>query len=199
MPNPLLTPDQYSYIDTKAAIEALTGLVGGERGYATDTGEEGHYDAVTSAWNWGGGGGGGAVDSVNGQVGVVVLDYSDVGADPAGSAATAQTNAEAYADGLVTLPALQMISAPTYFDTDFRGLPSALPSGFAWAGSPFVTPDTVQYESNCLYFRHTVAGASRVFLYEAAPSNPISPLVLYDYFVYQSGFYNSNNFFIVGY
>jgi len=49
MPNPLLTPDQYSYIDTKAAIEALTGLVGGERGYATDTGEEGHYDAVTSA------------------------------------------------------------------------------------------------------------------------------------------------------
>ena len=36
----------------------------------------------------GGGSGGGAVDSVNGQTGVVVLDYTDVGADPAGTAAT---------------------------------------------------------------------------------------------------------------
>lgn len=35
----------------------------------------------------GGGGGGGAVDSVNGQTGVVVLDAADVGADPAGTAA----------------------------------------------------------------------------------------------------------------
>ncbi len=35
----------------------------------------------------GGGGGGGAVDSVNGQTGVVVLDAGDVGADPAGTAA----------------------------------------------------------------------------------------------------------------
>jgi len=33
------------------------------------------------------GGGGGAVDSVNGQTGVVVLDAGDVGADPAGTAA----------------------------------------------------------------------------------------------------------------
>ncbi|MDH4566191.1 hypothetical protein E8E95_05820 [Pseudomonas sp. BN414] len=36
-----------------------------------------------------GGGGGGAVDSVNGQTGVVVLDAADVGADPAGAASTA--------------------------------------------------------------------------------------------------------------
>lgn len=39
-----------------------------------------------------GGGGGGAVDSVNGQTGVVVLDAGDVGADPAGSASTVATN-----------------------------------------------------------------------------------------------------------
>lgn len=39
-----------------------------------------------------GGGGGGAVDSVNGQTGVVVLDAIDVGADPAGSASTVATN-----------------------------------------------------------------------------------------------------------
>ena len=38
-------------------------------------------------------GGGGAVDSVNGQTGVVVLTASDVGADPAGSAAAAQAAA----------------------------------------------------------------------------------------------------------
>lgn len=38
-------------------------------------------------------GGVGAVDSVNGQTGAVVLDAADVGADPAGSAATAQAAA----------------------------------------------------------------------------------------------------------
>lgn len=40
-----------------------------------------------------GGGGGGAVDSVNGETGVVVLSAADVGADPAGSASTAQAAA----------------------------------------------------------------------------------------------------------
>lgn len=45
----------------------------------------------------GGGGGGGSVTSVNGQTGVVVLTATDVGADVAGSAATAQSNAEAFA------------------------------------------------------------------------------------------------------
>ncbi len=38
------------------------------------------------------------VQSVNGEVGDVVLGASDVGADPAGSAATAQSNAEDYTD-----------------------------------------------------------------------------------------------------
>lgn len=49
-----------------------------------------------SAWGdsaGGGGGGGGSVDSVNSQTGVVVLDAADVGADPSGSAATAQATA----------------------------------------------------------------------------------------------------------
>lgn len=43
--------------DTKANIEALTGLVGGEEAHATDTGENGYYDEVATAWVWGGGGG----------------------------------------------------------------------------------------------------------------------------------------------
>jgi hypothetical protein len=42
----------------------------------------------------------GDVTSVNGQTAIVVLSYSDVGADPAGAASTAQGNAESYALGL---------------------------------------------------------------------------------------------------
>ena len=41
---------------------------------------------------------GGAVDSVNGQVGIVTLDATNVGADPAGSAASALSSANAYTD-----------------------------------------------------------------------------------------------------
>lgn len=44
------------------------------------------------------GSGGGAVDSVNGETGIVVLDATDVGADPSGSAATALSDANDYAD-----------------------------------------------------------------------------------------------------
>jgi hypothetical protein len=51
-------------------------------------------------------GGGGAVDSVNGQTGVVVLDASDVGADPTGTAASAASaalsSAQSYADSAVS-------------------------------------------------------------------------------------------------
>lgn len=45
-----------------------------------------------------GGGGGGAVDSVNGQTGIVVLDAADVDADPDGSAAQALIDANNYTD-----------------------------------------------------------------------------------------------------
>ena len=45
------------------------------------------FPIIPGAGSGGGGGGGGAVDSVNGQTGVVVLAAADVGADPAGTAA----------------------------------------------------------------------------------------------------------------
>lgn len=45
-----------------------------------------------------GGGGGGLVDSVNGETGVVVLDATDVGADPSGSSAQALIEANNYTD-----------------------------------------------------------------------------------------------------
>jgi hypothetical protein len=47
------------FSDTKTNIEALTGLTGGETAYATDTGEDGVYDAVAEEWVWGRSGGGG--------------------------------------------------------------------------------------------------------------------------------------------
>lgn len=47
------------------------------------------------------GSGGGAVDSVNGQTGVVVLTATDVSADASGSASTAQSNAESFATSAV--------------------------------------------------------------------------------------------------
>lgn len=56
------------------------------------------------------------VDSVNGQTGVVVLDAGDVGADPAGSAATAQANAEAYTDTQVA-----GIEQPPFAPSDIEG------------------------------------------------------------------------------
>lgn len=45
--------------------------------------------------------GGGAVDSVNGQTGVVVLDYTDVGADASGAASAALSAAQSYADAKI--------------------------------------------------------------------------------------------------
>src|SRR4051812_41253881 len=61
-----------------------------------------------------GGGGGGAVDSVNGQTGVVVLAASDVGADASGAAATAQAAAIAAAatDATTKADAAQAASQP---------------------------------------------------------------------------------------
>lgn len=41
------------YRNTKDNIEAFTGLIGGETAYATDTGEDGAYDAVAAEWVWG--------------------------------------------------------------------------------------------------------------------------------------------------
>jgi hypothetical protein len=46
------------YKNTKANIEALSGLIGGEEAYATDTGEWGHYDFANTEWVWHGTGGG---------------------------------------------------------------------------------------------------------------------------------------------
>lgn len=48
---------QVLYKDTKANVEALAGLVGGEIAYATDTGQDGIYSDVLPGWVWGRAGG----------------------------------------------------------------------------------------------------------------------------------------------
>ena len=56
------------YKNTKANIEALSGIAQGAIAYATDTDELGTYDGV-SAWTWGaGGGGGGTWGSITGTL-----------------------------------------------------------------------------------------------------------------------------------
>ena len=57
---------------------------GGTAGQVLGKVSDGDFDV---SWRSGGGGGGGAVDSVNGQTGVVVLGAADVGADAVGAAA----------------------------------------------------------------------------------------------------------------
>lgn len=71
--------------DTQANVEARTDVSAWSIAIATDRGSGekfGYFNGTT--WEWlGAGGGGGAVDSVNGYTGVVTIDYSDVGAEPA--------------------------------------------------------------------------------------------------------------------
>jgi hypothetical protein len=74
--------------------------------------------------------GSGTITEVNGQTGpVVTLDAGDVGADPAGSAATAQSAAQSYADGLVT----GLWDDRGSFDASVNAYPSSGGSGTAGA------------------------------------------------------------------
>jgi hypothetical protein len=71
------------FSNTKANIEALTGLTGGETAYATDTGEDGVYDAVAEEWVWGrSGGGGGGGTPAGGDGEIQFNDDGDFGASP---------------------------------------------------------------------------------------------------------------------
>ena len=63
------------------------------------------------------------VESVNGQTGEVTLDYTDVGADEAGSAATAEANANAYTD---TETAAAILESKGYTDDELQALATAI-------------------------------------------------------------------------
>lgn len=68
-----------------------------------------------------GGGGGGAVDSVNGQVGIVVLEADDVGAAP-----TVHTHAQSDVTGLATALSGKANTSHTHAIADTTGLQTAL-------------------------------------------------------------------------
>lgn len=98
------------YFDTQANIEALTGVIAGAIAYATDRSAYEHFGTYNGAsWEWDTvsaagvatvtGDGVDNTDPVN-----PVMSYptpADIGAELAGAAATAETNAKNYADGLV--------------------------------------------------------------------------------------------------
>ncbi len=67
----------------------------------------------------GGGGGGGAVDSVNGETGVVVLDAADVGADPAGTAAALVDDLSGVTNAATARSNLGLGTAATTAATDY--------------------------------------------------------------------------------
>jgi hypothetical protein len=96
------------------AIFETTGLVGSPPTAPQDAYKIvrlNQYGQLDPSLGAGGGGGGGSVFSVNGQIGIVVLTATDVGADPVGSAASAQTNAEAYASNASNLSSGTIASA----------------------------------------------------------------------------------------
>jgi hypothetical protein len=97
------------YKGTEAVIEALTGIVEGAIAYATDTDKLGIYDGST--WTWSS-----AIDSVNGQTGVVVLDAGDIGVTPIGDIYS--DNVQAALEELDTEKATE---ANVVMDTDTAG------------------------------------------------------------------------------
>lgn len=127
-----------------ATIDAKGDLYAGTGSDATarrSVGVDGQFlvadssDPTGLAWS----AGGGAVDSVNGQTGVVVLDAGDVGADPAGSAAAAA----AVSQPLATINAKGDLYVGTANDTTARQgvgtdgfslvADSTLTNGLKWA------------------------------------------------------------------
>lgn len=88
-------------------------------------------------------------------------------------------------------PALQLMGAPSNLST-FFGDKASLPGAWSWAGSPFITPDTIDYEwrGKALYYRDTT-GVSRTFLYRSLTTGTNK----FDYLVYLSGFLYSNGYF----
>jgi hypothetical protein len=115
-------------IPTDYTLPAATGSLLG--GIKVGTGLAITVGGVLSAT---GGGGGGAVDSVNGNVGVVVLTAADVGAVPAGSLATVAASGD-YTD-LINTPTAY--SLPTASSSVLGGI--KIGSGLAIDGGGVVT------------------------------------------------------------
>ncbi len=126
-------------------------------------------------------GGGGAVTSVNGKAGVVVLSYSDVGADAAGAAATAQSNAESFATSAVGVETsraevaealLAPKASPTFTGT-VSGITAAMVGADA-AGAAATALSTAEASAAGLYIPLSVLAAHGDIIYENASLGPVN-------------------------
>lgn len=154
----------YILITGPAGADGRT-ILSGTADPTSSVGADGDFYINTTSWTifgpktsgaWGsgtalsGGGGGGAVDSVNGQTGAVVLDAADVGADPAGSAASAQSaavaSAQTYTDAEIADEVIRADAAYVAVTdprlTDDRN-PSAHASSHAAGGVDELTPAAI--------------------------------------------------------
>lgn len=127
-------------------------LADGEAGYETDTGQEKTGDGTT-AWTSLPYFGGGSVSSVNGETGVVVLIATDVGADPAGSAAAALSAATTYTD---TEVAQEVI--------DRNAAISAALSGLSWKNARAATTANITLSAPQTVDGVAVIAADRVLV-----------------------------------
>ncbi|MGW0468330.1 SGNH/GDSL hydrolase family protein [Streptomyces sp. NPDC003027] len=150
---------EYVLITGPAGADGRT-ILSGTSDPAAGTGDNGDFYINTSTWfifgpkaagAWGSGtalagGGGGAVSSVNTKTGAVVLNAADVGADASGSAAAAQSAAQAYTDGKITDEVTRATAAYVATTdprlTDDRN-PSAHASAHATGGVDEVTPAAI--------------------------------------------------------
>jgi hypothetical protein len=115
--------------------------------------------------------GGGAVDSVNGQTGVVVLDATDVGADPAGSAATAESNANDYTDTqIAALTFVEGVTGNIVDNTDPQNpIVDQLQSD--WNQSDNTQPDFIKNKPTIT--TGTVEGVTGDSVDNTDPANPV--------------------------
>lgn len=121
-------------VASEAAMLALTGQKG-DWAIRTDFDPDRVFilktDDPTQAANWSDITGPGDVLSVNGQTGAVVLDAGDVGADPTGSAAAAESDANAYTDTRVTKAVIDAlgIDAATLQGSTLAQIQTAITAG----------------------------------------------------------------------
>lgn len=111
-------------------------------------------------------GGGGAVDSVNGQTGVVVLDAGDVGADPAGTAAALLTGTISDSDtthaptGNAVFDALALkanLASPTFTGTPAAPTASAGTNTTQVATTAFVQTEMLGKMDSLITYRTLTA------------------------------------------
>lgn len=175
------------YKDTKANIEALSNVEAGATAFANDTGEMGVYSGTN--WVWASGDmlkstydidNNGIVDNAEKLSGIeaTVTPTADKIpiANSSGNLDDWVTASKAYIslqqDGKIGMSGSQLVTANDIrinynniysITEDFT---STTPSGWTWAGSPFVTPSVVQSIKSTWIRMNGMSGGERSFFYK---------------------------------